>query len=131
MKQKYIVGDLVRISFISDDKIFEIIEGGTINPYIAKDMDGKEAIAEEHSIIPIPITPEILEKNGWKVYHRGTRFIFIIDDNSYIIIEWRNNEVFKAFLFRGAKYARLIDLLYVHQLQHLLFGLGLDSDMEV
>ena len=120
---EYIPGDLVNTLF-GIAKITNVYKEGSY------DFEGK-SFSGSDTCEPIPLTPEILEKNGWKVYHRGTRFIFIIDDNSYIIIEWRNNEVFKAFLFRGAKYARLIDLLYVHQLQHLLFGLGLKTEMEV
>jgi len=130
MKQKYIVGDLVRISFISDDKIFEIIEGGTINPYIAKDMDGKEAIAEEHSIIPIPITPDILEKNGWN----GDEIINIYIHKSFNIAGAFDRKGFHVVISDvndDNKKANVGIFKYVHELQHLLFGLGLNSYIEV
>ena len=122
MKQKYIVGDLVRISFISDDKIFEIIEGGTINPYIAKDMDGKEAIAEEHSIIPIPITPEILQKNGWKFTKIDTSLYQYYKDDIYIKYD-KLEEKFKFDDLYWSAYS--FEIPYVHTLQHLL------TEMEV
>lgn len=72
---------------------------------------------------PIPLTPEILKKNGWKhkddVYFKDypQRKLVIIDDEAYII-----NESCSLFLCK---------VEFVHQLQHLLFGLGLNSEMEV
>jgi hypothetical protein len=74
-------------------------------------------------IVPIPITPEILEKNGWEhkdyIYFKEFlhRKLVIMDENAYII-----NECCSMFLCPAK---------FVSQLQHLLFGLGLNSEMEV
>ena len=74
-------------------------------------------------IVPIPITPEILEKNGWEhkydIYFKEFphRILAIMDENAYII-----NECCSMFLCPAK---------FVPQLQHLLFGLGLNSEMEV
>ena len=74
-------------------------------------------------IEPIPLTPSILEKNGWEhkddIYFKEFphRKLVIMDDNAYII-----NECCSMFL-SPAK--------FVPQLQHLLFGLGLNSEIEV
>lgn len=128
MKVEYIPGDLVRISFISNDKIFEIIEGGTVNPYIAKDLDGKEAILEEKDIIPIPLTPEILEKNGWKKQKRGNGYVgFSFKRNKFPTIHFQGIEL----LYVNVPSISSIFLRYVHDLQHLLFGLGLDSNIKL
>lgn len=76
-----------------------------------------------NDIKPIPLTPEILKKNGWEhkddVYFKEYphRKLVIMDENAYII-----NEGCSMFL-SPAK--------FVPQLQHLLFGLGLNSEMEV
>lgn len=74
-------------------------------------------------IVPIPLTPEILEKNGWKkddatwIFKKGNISIFILlDDETY------------AVYLLGV---RVLEFHFVHELQHLLFGLGLKSEMEV
>ena len=74
-------------------------------------------------VSPIPLTPEILEKNGWEhkddVYFKDypQRKLVIIDGEAYII-----NESCSLFLCK---------VEFVYQFQHLLFGLGLNSEMEV
>lgn len=74
-------------------------------------------------IVPIPITPEILEKNGWEhkdyIYFKEFphRKLVIMDENAYII-----NECCSMFLCPAK---------FVPQLQHLLFGLGINHEMEV
>ena len=71
----------------------------------------------------IPLTTAILEKNGWEhkndVYFKDypQRKLVIYDDKAYII-----NESCSLFLCK---------VEFVYQLQHLLFGLGLNSEMEV
>lgn len=74
-------------------------------------------------IVPIPLTPKILNKNGWVlddatwIFKKGNISIFILlDDETY------------AVYLLGV---RVLEFLFVHELQHLLFGLGLKSEMEV
>ena len=74
-------------------------------------------------IVPIPLTPEILKKNGWElddsiyIYKKGCIRIFkLLDDETY------------AVYLLGV---RVLEFLFVHELQHLLFSLGLDNNMEV
>lgn len=90
-------------------------------------------------IAPIPITPEILEKNGWE--RNGGQYSFTF--KPYVgykveligfFIEMFKDEhdmlkykYFQIFLENKNIYG----CFYVHQLQHLLFGLGLNSEMEV
>ena len=74
-------------------------------------------------IVPIPLTSSILEKNGWEhkdyIYFKEFphRKLVIMDENAYII-----NECCSMFLCPAK---------FVPQLQHLIFGLGLNSEMEV
>lgn len=83
----------------------------------------KTAFVADRDILPIPLTPEILEKNGWEhkddIYFKEFphRKLVIMDENAYII-----NECCSMFLCPAK---------FVPQLQHLLFGLGLNSEMEV
>ena len=86
----------------------------------------------------IPLTKNILLKNGWKLlkYH---------ERNSYDDVSWSNyhkpaetnislrfypeEEAF--FLFLYAQEISETPIRYIHQLQHILFGLGLNSEIEV
>lgn len=93
-------------------------------------------------IVPIPLTPEILEKNGWKkeVMSRGVKnrhLVYIkpdIEEYGYfpIYIEKGIGDEFDVYPFTDNNVCTQIAYIkYVHQLQHLLFGLGLNSEMEV
>ena len=74
-------------------------------------------------IVPIPLTPKILNKNGWEfddatwIYKKEHISIFmLLDDKTY------------AVYLLGV---RVLEFHFVHELQHLLFGLGVDNNMEV
>ena len=92
--------------------------------YYATYYDEYETLQEVNVnvIEGIPLTTAILEKNGWEhkddVYFKDypQRKLVIYDDKAYII-----NESCSLFLCK---------VEFVHQLQHLLFGLGLNSEME-
>ena len=85
---------------------------------VAKGID--TFFLEKEQITPIRLTPEILEKNGWHKYQRG-----YLKDNIYLVYDsvcsW-SVEYKERFVFF---------IRHVHQLQHLLFGLGIKHEMEV
>ena len=93
--------------------------------YYATYYDDDETLQEVNVnvIEGIPLTTAILEKNRWEhkddVYFKDypQRKLVIYDDKAYII-----NESCSLFLCK---------VKFVHQLQNLLFGLGLNSEMEV
>ena len=93
--------------------------------YYATYYDEDETLQEVNVnvIEGIPLTTAILEKNGWEhkddVYFKDypQRKLVTYDDKVYII-----NESCSLFLCK---------VKFVHQLQNLLFGLGLNSEMEV
>lgn len=93
--------------------------------YYATYYDEDETLQEVNVnvIEGIPLTTVILEKNGWEhkddVYFKDypQRKLVTYDDKAYII-----NESCSLFLCK---------VEFVHQLQNLLFGLGLNSEMEV
>lgn len=128
---KYIPGDLVyfggeraKVDFSNPkyDYIYvRVIEEGGEN---------RVWNASSKEISPIPLTSEILEDNGWKKdeaisfktqsYYKkkfGLKTIFVIvkEDNLRVVYN-------KVCL-------RIIQ--YVHELQHILFGLGFSSRMEI
>ena len=92
-------------------------------------------------VSPIPLTQEILEKNGWKkeAMSRGIRnrhWVYTkpdIEEYGYfpIYIEKGIGDEFDVYPFTDNNVCKPIAYIkYVHQLQHLLFGLGLNSEME-
>lgn len=92
-----------------------------------------ECFAWVKDIVPIPLTPEILEKNGWY----GATHSKQSDDNTKILYK-----TFKRKGYPTIKVSQdlkitcelspfIVKLESVPDLQHLLFGLGLNSEMEV
>ena len=134
-KVEYIPGDIVKIEYgEATGKIGFVTNTflrrkGCYNlvVFIGKGFQGssKEDWIQTYNdeVSPIPLSTEILEKNGWEhnddVYFKEYphRKLVVMDGNAYII----NNS---CSLF-------LCKVEFVHQLQHLLFGLGLNSEMEV
>lgn len=130
-KLEYIPGDLVMVKKsalqFAKDKIFKVISslsGGFLKVVMLNDSSTTYSISN-NAIRPIPITPEILEKNGWKKPD---------DFDSY----WLNKigllqegDTWHSALGSTKIAITLGNILYVHQLQHLLFGLGINHEMEV
>lgn len=76
-------------------------------------------------IVPINLVPAILEKNGWKV-SLECKWIYVKEDNVKIF-RLLDDIHYAAYI----GFVRLLEFQHIHQLQHLLFGLGLNSEMEV
>lgn len=69
---------------------------------------------------PIPLTPEILEGIGWKWSEEHEEFA---SSSSKIAIYPESNYYVISDLY--------VKIRYAHQLQHFLFGLGLDSNFDL
>ena len=137
---KYIPGDLVMFKnpFEPSDTCVGIVKFlGNISdiillcPYTNLNL---EYFIKVENIQGIPITPEILEKNGWKrtqifIDDDGFEFHTYIDDERCLDLEYYPQ--YKKFAAFICKQEVLSDIEYVHQLQHLLFGLGINHEMEV
>ena len=80
-------------------------------------------------IVPINLVPAILEKNGWKKSKINDCAYFYYKDGLFLTYTSKDGK----FWFDDFDYSSSIcvDLPYVHSLQHLLFGLGINSEMEV
>lgn len=135
-KLEYIPGDLVSVYVGIKKYIVEII--GTENKnevllYQIKFQNEEIQYADKDNIVPIPLTPEILEKNGWY----GATHSKQSDDNTKILYK-----TFKRNGYPTIKVSQdlkitcelspfIVKLESVSDLQHLLFGLNLNSDLEV
>lgn len=133
-KLEYIPGDLVIYTSLIKEPIAEICEVHETS-YTIKFMHGNSVIVENREIKPIPITIEILEKNGWKIEDVNPHDLSNIVSNGIIYRAIKGKEI--LFFQKGASVFtcplnwRKIEISYVHELQHLLFGLKLNSEMEI
>lgn len=116
MVHKLIVGDIVMYK----KRIHTIINIIYTNGYELSYVRHPVGLAV---LSGVPLTPKILAKNGWKldnatwIYKKGYIRVFrLLDDKTY------------AAYIHGV---RVFEFIFIHQLQHLLFGLGLNSEMEV
>lgn len=148
MNIEYIPGDLVMVNEsalrFAKDKIFKVISslsGGFVKVVMLNDSSTTYSISN-NAVRPIPLTPEILEKNGWvkEVMSRGVKnshWVYTkpdIEEYGYfpIYIEKGIGKEFDVYPFTDNRVCKQIAYIkYVHELQHLLFGLGLNSEMEV
>lgn len=140
MAQKYIEGDVVMYG----NKIMVVKEprdGNHFDLFCPKE-GLVYCLVDIDEIKPVRLTPEILEKNGWKkeVMSRGVKnshWVYTkpdIEEYGYfpIYIEKGIGDEFGVYPFTDNNVCKPIAYIkYVHQLQHLLFGLGLNSEMEV
>lgn len=153
---KYIPGDLVmtngvplgtaedvvyRVTSSDPSKTLELDDGTVLKGAVClENIEGPEfgekgylsgdCCAWVKDIVPIPLTPAILEKNGWKIPY---------DEGFYCSPNKKGISVFLPYRFIGTvrnAYTAHIYLLRsninsVSDLQHLLFGLGINHEMEV
>lgn len=138
-KPTYIPGDLV---YNHKGEVIRItssyLKGTRLFYYKTDEIGGSVGCILEEALKPIPLTPEILEKNGWKLLKHHKRNSY--DDVSWSsyhkpaetnisLIFYQEEKAFFPFLY--AQEISEAPIRYIHQLQHLLFGLGLNSEMEV
>lgn len=125
MAQEYIKGDIVMYG----NQIMVIKEPRDGNHF---DLLWHKRVVYSNidieDIKPVPLTPEILEKNGWKR----------VDDEpvdfeiEYFGTEFSNGvNLFYNFSSDIYRYGKHTVMIYLHELQHLFFGLGLKHEMEV
>lgn len=122
-KLEYIPGDLVIYASLIKEPVAEICEVHEAS-YTVKFMHGNFATTS-NEIKPITLTPEILEKNGWVKDKEG-----YINDSYHLHLCEKNNR-YSVYKVVNDKIVWLTDVRNVSDLQHLLFGLGLNSEMEV
>lgn len=134
-KLEYIIGDLVKFATNTYTVINfeEDFFHSKVCYALIQTNSTKTALVADRDILPIPLTPEILEKNGWY----GATHSKQSDDTTKILYK-----TFKRNGYPTIKASQdlkitcelspfIVKLESVSDLQHLLFGLGLNSKMEV
>ncbi len=102
-------------------------------------LKGGKTYVPINYIEPIPLTPEILEKNGFIVcenteirhdyiWHDNNSYIYVIfwnDGNLLVKMETNLNEG------RGINSVHNCDIVFVHELQHCLKMVGIDKEIKL
>lgn len=124
MTQKFIVGDIV----MYHNKIMVIKEPRDGSQFdLSCPKDGLVYfLVSVYDIRPVRLTEEILKKNGWMLYH--LYYWFVEKECLKLRLLELDNYTWEAFI---AGNLIRININSVSDLQHLLFGLGLNSEMEV
>lgn len=125
MKQKYIVGDVV----MYDNKIMVVKEPRDGNHFdLSCHKEGLVyCLVDINEIKPVPFTLDIIIKNGWMENRYTDMFYKAIGEGRYLNLRVEG----QTWIVGLAHQDLLKNIKYVHELQHLLFGLGLNSEMEV
>ena len=131
-KLEYIPRDLVSVYVGIKKYIVEVI--GTENEnevlsYQIKFPNGEIQYADKDNIVPIPLTPEILEKNGWK--NDGYDWYKLPTKRAYLYITKDIITLGEFLVCVGLDRHNLASINFVHQLQHIFFSLNINHKMEV
>lgn len=129
---KYIIGDWVEYHN-TYARVFESFE----DSYYLDSFDITK-FPKEDELTPIPLTIDILEKNGWMYYTQcNQERIYSKDYKNITIYIGIYEDCGEAHAYNGINDYDYMDdyylrsVKYVHQLQHLLFGLGINHEIKV
>lgn len=116
MKQEFIIGDIVMYK----NRIHTIIDILASNGY---ELSYVRHPVSQVRLSGAPLTTEILEKNGWKNLYE--KFFEKNVNNIRLTIEFSEN------IYVAINRIFIMEIHYIHELQHLLFGIGINHEMEV
>ena len=129
---EYIIGDIVMynnkimvIKELTDGRYFDLFCPKEELMYILVDVD---------EVKPIPLSTKILIDNEWFCEEKVLFAYTNVDLKSigfHVIIEYLDNPPVFAVSYGIEKRHILYTGRYVHQLQHLLFGLGFNHEMKI
>lgn len=126
-----------RVTSSDPSKTLELDDGTVLKGvvrlenYEAKELGDKGYLLAENGawakyIVPIHLTPEILKKNGWKLSHGF--YWSPNEEGAGVGLTSQTGYVWNAYM---RSYPLRSGINSVSDLQRLLFGLGLNSEMEV
>ena len=85
----------------------------------------------EDLIEPIPLTKEILEKNGFEVFNGGYYIIKVLEDDEVpTLYVWNGyDSIWVVDYCSMNKYTYIKDCKYVHEFQHELKSCGIEKEI--
>lgn len=123
-KLEYIPGDLVTNKYYT--KVLIVIKTVKNMVYTRnRDAFSETYLSHKDDVVPMLLTPEILEKNGWKSING--KYALKIKNANYVVLEFTEDGIYTYINEKNM----LFTIKYIHELQHLLFGLGIKHEMEV
>lgn len=137
MTQKYIIGDIVEYS----NKVMVVKEPRDESHFdLSCSKEGLVyCLVDIDEIRPVNITPAILEGNGWEKGKDGSDFSLSEafmggdedDEDNYTCFQlyYQNKKDGWVIDMRGEPLK--FEIHYIHELQHLFFGLEINHEMEV
>lgn len=133
-KPTYIPGDLV---YNHKGEVIRItssyLKGTRLFYYKTDEISESTGCILEEALKPIPLTPEILEKNGWTCYRsEGECFGHRWYKHQEYPFTLRCNNFLKIYgvSFNDGKDDTVM-IKCVDELQHILYGLQLDSNLKI
>ena len=89
---------------------------------------GEQGYAAFEDLSPTPLTKEILEKNGWRKDADATLWVL-----GYLGLYWFMVDGYYELCYADGcmKPIAQTRVEYVHQLQHLLWALGIGDDLKI
>lgn len=130
------LGDWVRImqpkNFHGDERRLQVTEISEVDDsicYLSGDAGGELTISTKH-LEPIPLTPEILEKNGLKPDAAEDAYAYRYQIDGVSIVECYVNARgrYRGIFAFGDTRLR-ITLRFVHELQHALRLCGIEKEV--
>ena len=123
------VGDWVKDNYGNYVKVEGIWLGSNFNYHVDARRDGIIGTIVPCNIHPIPITAEILEKNG---FERSTsQFIVYHTDKVWISYD-KPSETWSVTMYINDFTSNLhANILHIHQLQHALRLAGVDKEINL
>lgn len=129
--EELMIGDYIKHGFGGIGKVTELSKG--IVTVYDKGLDDGEGNCEvnfaENEIQPIPLTPEILEKNGFEVDEKNENMLkwrwSVIDD---CISYDKSTGIVRIFYPSGLVFVKILE--FVHELQHALRLCNIDKKIE-
>jgi hypothetical protein len=126
-KLEYIPGDLVKFA-TNTYTIVNFEENFLYNKIcyaLISTNSTKTALVADRDILPIPLTHEILEKNGWKSING--KYALKMKNANYVVLEFTEDGIYTYI----NENTMLFTIKYIHELQHLLYALHIDSNLKI
>lgn len=118
MERKFINGDIVMYK----NRIHTITDISASNGYKLSDVRNTVSPVR---LSGVPLTPDILEKNRWRSVNG--KYALKIKNANYVVLEFTEDGIYTYI----NENTMLFTIKYIHELQHLLYALHMDSNLKI
>lgn len=86
---------------------------------------GSESVFQGEDLKPIKLTRTILKNNGWESIN--DKYALKIKNANYVVLEFTEDGIYTYI----NENTMLFTIKYIHELQHLLYALHIDSNLKI